>query len=81
MDTLSLLNEEQFLKKRICFHMNKFFPVRVDLNLERFVIQGSKQEVTKAASLCTNVGNPLALQRNYEIYVLFEKLEKNCLLQ
>ena len=50
----SLLNGSQLLMERICFSRSKFFPSRVDLSWKGFILQESKQNVTKVISLPKN---------------------------
>ena len=39
-----LLSMDQLIKERICFSRSKFFPLRVDPILNKYLIQRSKQE-------------------------------------
>ena len=43
------------LKKRICSHRSKFFPLRVDPFLKNFILQRSKQEVMKVVPLFSKI--------------------------
>ena len=41
----SLFNQDQLLKGRICSSRSKFIPLKVDLLMIGFIIQGNKQEI------------------------------------
>ena len=43
-------NNDKLLKERLCSSRGKFFPVRVDRNLEELRPQGSNREVIKVTA-------------------------------
>ena len=73
----SLLNGGQLIKERICSNRSKFFPLRVDPLLDRFILSGRKQEVIKVVPLrkASRKAWKSTHYLNHSIYSLFEKTD------
>ena len=66
----SRISWSSLIKERICSHQSKFFPLGVDPFEEDFILQVSKQEVTKLLSFCKPDGKDVSVSIHFKRHMI-----------